>query len=72
MSVPIRTLALQPPGANGTRRGEMGVGAGIVLDSDPHDEFAECQLKARFLTGLIARPALGMVWRGSAPDPISL
>ena len=52
MSVPIRTLALQPPGANGTRRGEMGVGAGIVLDSDPHDEFAECQLKARFLTGL--------------------
>ncbi|WP_102292788.1 aminodeoxychorismate synthase component I, partial [Janthinobacterium sp. AD80] len=52
MSVPIRTLALQPPGANGTRRGAMGVGAGIVLDSEPHDEFAECQLKARFLTGL--------------------
>ena len=52
MSVPIRTLALQAPGANGVRRGEMGVGAGIVLDSDPPDEFAECQLKARFLTGL--------------------
>ncbi|MDO8041592.1 aminodeoxychorismate synthase component I [Janthinobacterium sp. SUN211] len=52
MSVPIRTLALQPAGPDGIRRGEMGVGAGIVLDSDPHEEFAECQLKARFLTGL--------------------
>ncbi|WP_454773060.1 aminodeoxychorismate synthase component I [Janthinobacterium tructae] len=52
MSVPIRTLALQAAGPGGIRRGEMGVGAGIVLDSDPHEEFAECQLKARFLTGL--------------------
>ena len=52
MSVPIRTLALQAAGPGGVRRGEMGVGAGIVLDSAPHDEFAECQLKARFLTGL--------------------
>ena len=52
MSVPIRTLALQAAGPGGIRRGEMGVGAGIVLDSDPQEEFAECQLKARFLTGL--------------------
>ena len=52
MSVPIRTLALLPAGPGGIRRGEMGVGAGIVLDSDPQEEFAECQLKARFLTGL--------------------
>ncbi|OEZ83981.1 aminodeoxychorismate synthase component 1 [Janthinobacterium sp. HH104] len=52
MSVPIRTLALQPAGPDGIRRGEMGVGAGIVLDSDPLEEFAECQLKARFLAGL--------------------
>lgn len=51
LSVPIRTLSLQPP-ASGVRRGEMGVGAGIVFDSDAQDEFAECQLKARFLTGL--------------------
>jgi len=51
LSVPIRTLALQAP-ENGTRRGELGVGAGIVYDSDPQSEFAECQLKARFLTGL--------------------
>jgi para-aminobenzoate synthetase/4-amino-4-deoxychorismate lyase len=51
LSVPIRTLAL---GAleNGVRRGELGVGAGIVHDSEAHDEFAECGLKAGFLTGL--------------------
>lgn len=51
LSVPIRTLALQAPAA-GVRAGELGVGAGIVFDSDSADEFAECKLKARFLTGL--------------------
>jgi para-aminobenzoate synthetase/4-amino-4-deoxychorismate lyase len=51
LSVPIRTLALAAQ-ANGVRRGELGVGAGIVHDSEAHDEFAECQLKAGFLTGL--------------------
>src|SRR5450830_2041796 len=44
LNVPIRTLALQPP-AHGVRRGEMGVGAGIVHDSVAADEFAECRLK---------------------------
>jgi para-aminobenzoate synthetase/4-amino-4-deoxychorismate lyase len=52
MSVPIRTLTLQAQGADGVRQGEMGVGAGIVFDSDAHEEYAECKLKARFLTGL--------------------
>ncbi|WP_295997616.1 chorismate-binding protein [Rugamonas sp.] len=54
LSVPIRTLTLQAAseGAAGVRKGEMGVGAGIVFDSDALDEFAECRLKARFLTGL--------------------
>ncbi len=51
LSVPIRTLALSAP-AQGVRRGQMGVGAGIVFDSDSDEEFAECRLKARFLTGL--------------------
>ncbi|SFB72889.1 chorismate-binding protein [Massilia yuzhufengensis] len=51
LSVPIRTLALGAA-TGGTRRGELGVGAGIVHDSDAASEFAECQLKARFLTGL--------------------
>jgi para-aminobenzoate synthetase/4-amino-4-deoxychorismate lyase len=52
LSVPIRTLSLQAPGSDGLRQGEMGVGAGIVHDSDAAEEHAECQLKARFLTGL--------------------
>ena len=51
LSVPIRTLMLGPE-RGGVREGEMGVGAGIVFDSDPVDEYAECRLKARFLTGL--------------------
>ncbi|MBC7454645.1 MAG: aminodeoxychorismate synthase component I [Massilia sp.] len=51
LSVPIRTLVLGPE-RGGVRAGEMGVGAGIVYDSDAADEYAECQLKARFLTGL--------------------
>nr|WP_229416915.1 aminodeoxychorismate synthase component I [Massilia eburnea] len=51
LNVPIRTLTLQAP-QHGVRKGVMGVGAGIVFDSEAHDEFAECQLKARFLTGL--------------------
>ncbi|MCW5298201.1 aminodeoxychorismate synthase component I [Herbaspirillum lusitanum] len=51
LSVPIRTLVLQAP-QHGVRRGEMGVGAGIVHDSKAADEFAECRLKSSFLTGL--------------------
>jgi para-aminobenzoate synthetase/4-amino-4-deoxychorismate lyase len=50
-SVPIRTLTLAPL-QGGLRAGVMGVGAGIVHDSQPDAEFDECQLKARFLTGL--------------------
>ncbi len=52
LSVPIRTLLLDPPGANDLRHGEMGVGAGIVYDSDAQAEYQECLLKARFLTGV--------------------
>lgn len=51
LSVPIRTLELAAP-QDGVRAGRMGVGAGIVFDSDAADEYAECQLKAGFLTGL--------------------
>jgi para-aminobenzoate synthetase/4-amino-4-deoxychorismate lyase len=51
LSVPIRTLVLQAP-QDGVRKGEMGVGAGIVHDSVAREEYAECRLKAQFLTGL--------------------
>lgn len=55
LSVPIRTLLLDPPlGKLGPalRAGQMGVGAGIVHDSAAQEEWDECALKARFLTGL--------------------
>ncbi len=44
-NVAIRTLFV---GAGGD--GEMGIGSGIVHDSDPAAEYEECLLKARFLT----------------------
>jgi para-aminobenzoate synthetase/4-amino-4-deoxychorismate lyase len=50
LSVAIRTLTLDAADAGGMRRGVMGVGAGIVLDSVAADEYEECRLKARFLT----------------------
>lgn len=51
LSVAIRTLTLGAE-QGGLRRGRLGIGAGIVLDSEAEDEYAECQLKGRFLTGL--------------------
>ncbi len=45
-NVAIRTLLINTqPGT-----GEMGVGSGIVYDSDPKNEYDECRLKANFLT----------------------
>ncbi|WP_428422910.1 chorismate-binding protein [Methylibium sp.] len=51
LSVVIRTLTLGPD-RDGLRAGRLGIGAGIVLDSEAEDEYLECQLKGRFLTGL--------------------
>jgi para-aminobenzoate synthetase/4-amino-4-deoxychorismate lyase len=51
-SVAIRTLVLGPQGSDGLRPARLGVGAGIVLDSDAAAEFEECRLKARFATEL--------------------
>ncbi|MDY7579819.1 aminodeoxychorismate synthase component I [Herbaspirillum sp. RTI4] len=51
LSVAIRSLHLDAP-SGGMRRGEIGIGAGIVYDSVTKDEYAECQLKAEFLTGI--------------------
>jgi para-aminobenzoate synthetase/4-amino-4-deoxychorismate lyase len=47
LSVAIRTLVID----SAQRRGVLGIGAGIVLDSVAADEYEECLLKARFLTG---------------------
>ncbi|MBS3966766.1 MAG: aminodeoxychorismate synthase component I [Truepera sp.] len=43
-NVAIRTLTVRQ------ERAELGVGSGIVIDSKPTEEYAECLLKARFLT----------------------
>jgi para-aminobenzoate synthetase/4-amino-4-deoxychorismate lyase len=51
LSVAIRTLVLGPE-CEGTRALRLGIGAGIVQDSVAADEYEECRLKARFLTGL--------------------
>ncbi len=45
LNVAIRTLMLHRDG-----RGEMGIGSGVVHDSQAEDEYEECLLKARFLT----------------------
>ncbi|MFZ6648708.1 aminodeoxychorismate synthase component I [Undibacterium sp. TJN25] len=69
LSVPIRTLHLLAPSTDAAdaadavdtvniRRGVLGVGAGIVYDSVAEDEYAECRLKAGFLTGLPAEFSL--------------
>jgi para-aminobenzoate synthetase/4-amino-4-deoxychorismate lyase len=70
-NVAIRTLALHG------RQGTMGVGSGIVIDSNPADEFRECLLKAEFLTRPANSPAHPsphsfslvetMLWRGEYP-----
>lgn len=47
-NVAIRTLLIEKGSA------EMGIGSGIVYDSDPIKEYKECKLKALFLTSLAA------------------
>ncbi len=54
LSVPIRTLQLQAQDELQIRRGEMGVGAGIVHDSVARAEYEECRLKAGFLIDMPA------------------
>ncbi len=44
-NVAIRTLLID----SRKETGEMGVGSGIVYDSDPKSEYAECRLKTNFL-----------------------
>jgi len=43
-NVPIRTIELDG------KKGVMGIGSGIVADSDPESEWQECLLKGNFLT----------------------
>jgi len=64
-NVAIRTLELEGG------RGTMGAGSGIVIDSDPVEEYRECLLKAEFLTRSAGRQPERfslietMLWDGS-------
>ncbi len=71
-NVAIRTLELE------NDCGTMGVGSGIVIDSDSNEEYDECLLKAEFLTGSAYRSSEGtlsdkfllietMLWEGGYP-----
>jgi para-aminobenzoate synthetase / 4-amino-4-deoxychorismate lyase len=80
-NVAIRTLALEGAlegSPEATIRsspcalhGSMGLGSGIVIDSEPAAEYRECLLKAEFLTRASADFSLveTMVWDGSFPLP---
>lgn len=56
-NVAIRTIDLQAK-QDKKYSAQMGVGGGIVYDSRPEEEFAECQLKARFLINSMPEFAL--------------
>lgn len=62
-NVAIRTLELDG------QSGSMGVGSGVVIDSNPEDEFAECQLKTSFLTKASSEFELieSLRWQGQYP-----
>ena len=55
LNVAIRTLELQHDAQSGRTWGSFGVGGGIVIDSDPAQEWEECLWKARILD---LRPAV--------------
>jgi para-aminobenzoate synthetase/4-amino-4-deoxychorismate lyase len=62
-NVAIRTLEFEG------NQGQMGIGSGVVIDSDPAAEYAECQLKARFLTEPAPEFQLleSLLWQGGYP-----
>jgi para-aminobenzoate synthetase/4-amino-4-deoxychorismate lyase len=56
-NVAIRTIDLRRQSGR-QYHARMGVGGGIVYDSRPKDEFEECRLKGKFLTGTLPEFAL--------------
>ncbi len=62
-SVPIRTIAIDGQGL-----ATMGIGSGIVADSDPQAEYEECALKAAFVQQSDAPPCLIETLRWQAED----
>lgn len=66
-NIPIRTIVLE----NG--KGTMGVGSGIVWDSNPKREYEECIVKQRFLLGAIPLQLIeSILLRNGKPTLLSL
>lgn len=51
-SVPIRTLEINHDAKTHVSPFSLGIGAGITIDSEPEQEWEECQIKAAFLSKL--------------------
>ncbi|AKD25470.1 Anthranilate/para-aminobenzoate synthases component I [Polynucleobacter duraquae] len=51
-SVPIRTLEIHQDAKTHASPFSLGIGAGITIDSEPEQEWEECQIKAAFLSKL--------------------
>jgi para-aminobenzoate synthetase/4-amino-4-deoxychorismate lyase len=64
-NVAIRTIELEH------KQGTMGLGSGIVIDSDPAAEYRECLLKGEFLTRSADQEPFSLVetmlWTGTFP-----
>jgi para-aminobenzoate synthetase/4-amino-4-deoxychorismate lyase len=69
-SVPIRTLNLESnPNARQTKF-TLGIGAGITIDSDPLQEWQECQTKSAFITEMPAELGLFETIRVEGQKPL--
>lgn len=66
-NVAIRTLDIDAQG-----QGELGIGSGIVFDSDAEDEWDECHVKARFLTQPVPEFALLETLKWTRTDGFAL
>lgn len=51
-SVPIRTIEMNQNAKTHASSFSLGIGAGITIDSEPEQEWEECQIKAAFLSKL--------------------
>lgn len=72
LNVAIRTLDIDANGRNGPHLGELGIGSGVVFDSDAQAEWEECHLKARFLTDPPASFALLETLKWTADEGFAL
>jgi len=63
----VFNVAIRTAVVNGEGEGTMGIGSGIVWDSNPDAEYEECRLKGQFLT----EPSSAQVQTDTA-DPLKL